>query len=302
MSLSAAVVPNTGGLAAQGLIARKPPGVFRESLRLGRTKIGLALTGILAAIAVFGPLVAPFGETAFVGIASQVTVDNTTLGADYLGQDVLSRFLFGGRSILLLAVAATVLGVGLGTLLGLFAAYARGIVDELLMRSLDVILAFPQILVSLLVIAMFDPSAIILILTIGLTTVPRVARVVRGAAMQVVERDFVAAAEALGESRLRVLFRELLPNVSGTVLVEANLRLTYSIGAIAGLAFLGFTPSLNSANWGLMIQENRGAMSVQPWPVILPAVAIALLTIGTGLIADGIARTVAGIERTKADV
>jgi peptide/nickel transport system permease protein len=166
---------------------------------------------------------------------------------------------------------------------------------------LDIILAFPQILLSLLVIAMFDPSPIVLILTIGLTTIPRVARVVRGAAMQVVERDFVSAAEAMGESRLRMLFGELLPNVSGSVLIEANLRLTYSIGAIAGLAFLGFTPSLNSANWGLMIQENRGALSVQPWPVVLPALAIALLTIGTGLIADGVARTVAGIERGKGD-
>ncbi len=301
MTALSAETTSTVGVAV-GVIAQKPAGVFREAIRLGRTRIGLALTGLLAALAIFGPLLAPYGETAFVGIASQSKVDKTAFGADYLGQDVLSRFLFGGRTILILAAAATALGVGLGTLLGLFAAYSRGRIDEVLMRTLDVILAFPQILVSLLVIAMFDPSSIILILTIGLTTVPRVARVVRGAAMQVVERDFVAAAEALGESRLRVLFRELLPNVSGTVLVEANLRLTYSIGAIAGLAFLGFTPSLNSANWGLMIQENRGAMSVQPWPVILPAIAIALLTIGTGLIADGIARTVAGIERTKAEV
>lgn len=119
--------------------------------------------------------------------------------------------------------------------------------------------------------------------------------------MPVVERDFIGAAEALGESRLRIITRELLPNVTGPLLVEANLRLTYSIGIIAGLGFLGFATERNAADWGLMVQENRVALSVQPWGTVLPAVAIALLTIGTGLISDGLARTVAGIDRGRPD-
>ena len=184
----------------------------------------------------------------------------------------------------------------------MLAAYMRGRFDEILMRALDTLLAFPQILLSLVVIAMFSPSSLIIVLTVGLTTIPRVARVVRGAAVQVVERDFVAAADALGESRMRVLFSEILPNVSAALLVEANLRLVYAIGLIASLGFLGFVPDLNSANWGLMIQQHSGTLPTQPWGTVLPVFAIALLTIGTGLIADGLSRTVAGIDRGKAEV
>jgi peptide/nickel transport system permease protein len=110
----------------------------------------------------------------------------------------------------------------------------------------------------------------------------------------------VSAAQALGESRFRILRSEILPNVSGPLLVEANLRLTYSIAIIAALGFLGFATSVNAANWGLMIQENKGAVSVQPWGMILPGLAIALLTVGTGLVGDGLARAAAGIDRKKA--
>jgi peptide/nickel transport system permease protein len=222
-------------------------------------------------------------------------------GSDYFGSDVWSRFLYGGRPVLIQAAAATLLGVGLGTTLGMLAAYARGRLDEVLMRALDTLLSFPQLLLSLVVIAMFTPSPWVVIFTVALTTTPRVARVVRGAALQVVERDFITAADALGEPRRRVLFSEILPNVSATVLVEANLRLTYSIGLIASLGFLGFTPDLNESNWGVMIQQNRPGISIQPWGVALPVIAIALLTIGTGLLADGIGRTVAGIDRGKGD-
>jgi len=137
----------------------------------------------------------------------------------------------------------------------------------------------------------------LIICTVGLSTTPRIARIIRGAAIGVVERDFISAAEALGESRRRVVFAEVLPNVTSSLLVEMNLRLTYSVGLIASLAFLGFTPEPNAANWGLMIQENRVALTEQPWGVILPTVALALMTIGTGLIGDGLSRVSAGIDR-----
>ena len=139
-------------------------------------------------------------------------------------------------------------------------------------------------------------------LTVGLTTMPRVARVTRGAAQPIVERDFVAAAEALGRAALadppgaRCCRTSVSP-----LMVEASLRLTYSIGLIAGLAFLGFAPNPNGADWGLMIYENRLALTVQPWGVVLPVIAIALLTLGTGLIGDGIARAAAGIDRGRAE-
>jgi peptide/nickel transport system permease protein len=282
----------------------KPPGLLRTAWSLGRTKVGALIALTIIAIAIVGPYVSPHGSEQYIDGAptSARHVKGLTLGTDNAGYDVVSRFLHGGRSIIVMAFFSTLLGVGLGALLGMTAAYVRGRVDEILMRVLDTFLAFPQILLSLLVIAMFDPQPLVIILTIGLTTVPRVARVIRGAALSVVERDFIGAADAIGENRLRVLFSEVLPNVTAPLLVEANLRFTFAIGLIASLAFLGFTPRLGIANWGLMVQENGGPIAIQPWPVILPVCAIALITIGMGLVADGLSRAIAGVDRGKAEV
>ena len=279
-------------------VARKR-GLFRDAFRLRRTQIGFLLVALLVAIAVFGPLLAPYTPGEFVGPPNSPPGGGLVFGTDLLGQDVLSRFLHGGDEILLLAALSTAFGVGIGTAVGLFAAYARGKTEEILMRAMDLLLAFPQILLALLAIALVGPSFWLIVATVAVTTMPRVARVIRGAAIPVVERDFVAAAEALGESRLRIITGEILPNVTGPLLVEVNLRLTYSIGLIASLAFLGFAPNPNAANWGLMIQENRLALTVNPWGVVLPAAAIALLTIGLGLVADGLARTAAGVDRRR---
>ena len=284
-------------MSAAGAAIERRPGIIRLAMRLRRTQIGVGLAGFLVLVALLGPFVAPYGSTEFVEMPNTRDAPGTVLGTDYFGQDVLSRFLFGGRSILLLAASATAIGLVLGASLGLLAAYNRGRLDEWIMRVLDVILSFPQVLLSLLVISMFGPSRVLIALTVGFSTTPRIARVIRGAAVPVVERDFVAAAEAIGEPRRRILFSEVLPNVTSSLLVEANLRLTYSVGLIAALAFLGFTPSPNAANWGLMIQENRNALTVQPWGVLLPTLALALLTIGTGLIGDGLSRVSAGIDR-----
>jgi peptide/nickel transport system permease protein len=253
----------------------------------------------LVAIALIGPLVAPFGPGDFVAAPNSPPGPGYPFGTDRLGQDVLSRFLHGGVEILLLAGLSSFFGVAAGAAIGLTAAYLRGKTDEVLMRAMDLILAFPQILLALLVIAMAGPSFWLIVLTVAITTMPRVARVIRGAAVPVVERDFVSSAEAIGESRTRVVLGELLPNVTGPLLVELNLRLTYSIGLIASLAFIGFAPNPNAPNWGLMVDENRLALTVSPWGVVLPVTAIALLTIGFGLVADGLARTAAGIERAR---
>jgi peptide/nickel transport system permease protein len=121
--------------------------------------------------------------------------------------------------------------------------------------------------------------------------------VTRGSSVEIVERDFVRAAEAIGEPRRKILLGEILPNVSSPLLVEASLRLTYSVGLIAALSFLGFGVQPPAADWGLMINENRQGLTVQPWGVVAPVLAIALLTIGTSLIGDGVARASAGIER-----
>jgi peptide/nickel transport system permease protein len=268
---------------------------LRAALGLGRTRIGLLIVAVMVLVALLGPLFAPHSATAFVGAPNSSSTG--AFGTDTLGRDVLSRFLYGGRSVLGLAVAATAVGISLGVLIGLAAAYAGGVADEILMRVADVFLAFPQVVFALLLVSALGPKLWLVILTVGITHAPRVARVMRGAAMQVVERDFIKAAEAVGERRSRILFSELLPNVTSPLLVELGLRLTYSIGLVAGISFLGFGLQPPHADWGLMINENRLDISIQPWAVFLPVLALALLTVGMNLLTDGIARAAIGIDR-----
>jgi peptide/nickel transport system permease protein len=283
----------------------KPPGIVTVAMRMWRTRIGMIITLALVALAFFGRYFAPYGENEGIGVAMKPASElkkDSLFGSGELGRDIWTRFLYGGRPILITAVLATVFALVFGTLIGLIAAYNRGKLDDLLMRVMDVLLAFPQIILALLVISMFGATNTLIILTVGISTVPRIARVVRGSAVSVVERDFVSAAEALGESKWRILRSELLPNVTAPLLVEANLRLTFSIGVIAGIAFLGFTADPIAANWGLMINENRGGLlGKQPWGTTLPVIAIALLTIGTGLIGDGLSRAGAGVDRERGD-
>jgi peptide/nickel transport system permease protein len=271
---------------------------MRRAWQLSRTKIGLTLALLLLCVALFGPFFAPHDPNAFVGAPNSTPSSDALLGTDNLGRDVLSRFLWGGRSILGLSVAATAIGLLLGVTIGLTAAYSRSRLDDVLMRAMDVILAFPSIVLALVAVATVGPKLWLLVLVVGLTTMPRVARVSRGASLEIVERDYVQAAEAMGESRRRILTGELLPNITGPLMVEASLRLTYATGLIAALSFLGFGVQPPKADWGLMINENRLALTVQPWGVVMPVLAIALLTIGTSLIGDGIARAAAGIDRS----
>jgi peptide/nickel transport system permease protein len=276
--------------------------LLARSLRLWRTRIGAVLTLILVLIAIFGPVVAPHGSAEFIAVPyTSGSASGTVFGTDYLGYDVLSRFLYGGRSILVIAVVSTVIGVVLGVVIGLIAAYARNALDDVLMRLMDVIMAFPQIMLALVAVSLVGAKTWVIIVAIALTTAPRVARVARGAAQPVVERDFIGATEAMGLSRGRILFGEILPNILGPMMVEATLRLTYSIAVISALAFLGLSANPDAPNWGTMIQKNQGALAYEPWGALLPILAIALLTMGTGLIGDGIGRTAAGIDRERGD-
>lgn len=264
------------------------PSFFRQALQQRSFAVGLVLTLLVVAFAVTGPLLAPFGERQTAGAPfAKVGL----LGTDYIGQDVLSRLLFGGQSILVISLLATALGMLLGILIGVTAAYKGGWWDEIVMRLTDVTLAFPQILLALVVLtAIEQPSAWIMIVLVGVSHAPRVARISRGVALGIVSRDFVMAAEALGEKGSRVILAEVLPNMSTPLLAEAGLRLTYAIGLVAGLGFLGFSTDPGAANWGQMIQENRLALSAQPWAVLAPVFVIAVFTIGTNLMADGFAQ------------
>ena len=168
---------------------------------------------------------------------------------------------------------------------------------SIIMRINDILLAFPQIVFVLLVVSGFGTSIFLIAITVGMTHAPRTARIIRAAAAEVMERDFIKAAVAVGEKRRRIITSELLPNVTSPLLVEFGLRMTYSIGLVAAVSFLGLGLQPPAADWGLMINENRGSMTVQPWAVLTPIFAIAVFTIGINFITDSFAKVAIGIDR-----
>lgn len=275
---------------------RRKKSLLGRALKAKRTVIGFALSVVILTIAFIGPYVVPHSPTAFIAPPFSPAGIGGPFGTDNLGRDVLSRFLAGGQTLMVLSVVATALGVGLGAVVGVIAAYRRGWVDEFLMRTGDIALAFPQIVLALLFLSILGPHLWLLVLMVGIGHLPRVARVVRGSALSVVERDFIKAAESVGIPRWRIMFGEIVPNISSILAVEFGLRLTYSIGLVAGLSFLGLGLQPPAADWGLMINENRIALTVSPWSVILPVIAIAVLTVGTNLVTDGLAKAAIGSD------
>jgi peptide/nickel transport system permease protein len=188
---------------------------------------------------------------------------------------------------------ATLLGMSLGVLTGMTAAYQGGRVDSIIMRSNDVLLALPQLVFALLAITVLGPQGWVLVAVIGITHAPRIARVTRSATVDVITEDFIRAAEMYAVPKWKILAQDVLPNITGPLMVELGLRMTYSIGAVASLSFLGLGMQPPTADWGLMINENRIALVLEPWGVLLPVLAIAVLTVGTNLITDSLARAAA---------
>src|SRR5881296_455241 len=187
-------------------LQRRPLVVLgKRAWRQRRTKAGVLIVLFLLGITLIGPLFAPHDPTEFVGAPFGGRTSDAWFGTDYLGHDVLTRFLWGGRSILALSLAATAIGLVTGVAVGLVAAYARSVLDDVLMRGMDVILAFPSIVLGLVAVATVGPKLWLIVLAVGITTMPRVARVTRGASLEIVERDFVRAAEAIGESHRKIL-------------------------------------------------------------------------------------------------
>jgi peptide/nickel transport system permease protein len=270
---------------------------LRAAARSPRGAVGLALVAIVVAIAFLGPLFAPNSATALVGAPFQSSGPGLPFGTDTLGRDVLSRTLDGGWVLLVMAAAATALGVAVGTVAGVSAGYLRGAGDGLIMRGADVILTFPQMVFALVLVSIVGPKLWLIVLAVGITHAPQVARVLRAATLDISERDFVKVVELTGTPSWKIMMREILPNLVTPITVEVGLRLTYSIVIIAGLAFLGFGQAPPAANWGTMINENRIGISQNPWGVIAPAALIALLTVGMNTFTDALARVMIGIDR-----
>ena len=213
-------------------------------------------------------------------------------GSDDLGRDVFSRVLAGASSVLTVAPLATALGLVGGTIVGLVTGYYRGLVDDIAMRIVDALLAFPLIIIAILVIAVLGASTLNVVLVIGIVFTPIVARTVRSAVLVEREREYVAAAKLRGEGGVYIMGAEILPNITGPLAVEGTIRLGYAIFTAATLAFLGLGVQPPSPDWGLTIAQSRGLLSVAPWLVIFPALALGTLVVGVNLVVDGLKQVV----------
>ena len=276
--------------------------VLSGAARTRRGAVGLALMVFVVGVAVIGPLIAPYSPTEFVTGPFSPPAAGSILGSDALGRDVLSRVLAGGWVILLMALASTLLGVLVGAAAGISAAYLGGRADALIMRSVDVVLAFPSLVLALLLVSVIGPKLWLIVLAVGFSHAPQVARVIRASTLDISERDFVKAVELQGVKRGWIMVREILPNLITPLTVETGLRLTYSIIIMAGLGFLGFAQAPPAPTWGQMINENRIGMQLNLWAVVAPAALIAVLTVGTNTFSDAVARVALGVERRAEDV
>jgi peptide/nickel transport system permease protein len=273
----------------------------RERGSIARTAAALLHTPsflVGAGIVLFWILCALFGEhfTPYDPLADDIINSLTPpsaahwLGTDQLGRDVFSRVIVGARDILIVAPLATILATVVGTALGLVTGYFRGSVDDVLSRVIEAVLALPTIIMGLLIMVALGPSRTTLIVTIGVLFAPIISRTVRAAVLGERELEYVSAARLRNERTPYILFGEILPNVTGPIVVEFTVRLGYAIFVAAGLSFLGFGIQPPAPDWGLQVSENYGVISGGFWwPVLFPSLAIATLVIGVNLIADGVA-------------
>ena len=245
-----------------------------------QTRKGALITLLVIAVALLGPLLAPHGSTDMVGPVYGAPTGWALLGYDFLGHDVLSRLLSGGLSVLWMSVAAASIALAGGSTLGLLAGLSR--------RAPGV---SPALIVFFLIVSMLGRAPWLIVLTVSIAFIPGVIRLARASAVAVAGQEFVEAAQMMGYSRRRILFKEILPNILTPLLVHFGNMLTWGVGMLSGLSFLGYGVAPPTADWGLMINENQAGLLVQPWAVLAPAVLIGVFAYGTNILAEGIGRS-----------
>ncbi len=256
-----------------------------------RAWVGIACVLAVVVTAFGGPLVTTFDAGDFAGPPYQRASPEFILGLDALGRDVFSQVLAGGALFLTEVVLATLLGVGLGTLLGIALASSPRRVSEAMLTVNDTVLVMPQIVIALLVLTRLGATPVTLTLVIGFVHIPQTARVVMAATHRVVAQDYVAAALGLGVRRIGLVVHEILPNIAGVVSLELSIRLAISAVVLASLSYLGFAAS--GVEWGRMIHDNQGGLAIQPWAVMAPVIVLGVFLIGANLLRDAIARALA---------
>ena len=262
---------------------------------------GGALVLCAVLIAVIVPLIDPAAATA-VGASVPLAPpgSDNLLGSDQLGRDQLARIAVGYGISLTIAVGAVLLAVVIGGLLGLLAATANSVIDGVIMRVLDVVMAFPALLLSIVVVALFGAGTEVLMLAIGIVFIPIIARVTRAAALETFQQPYVEAAIARGARRGRVIFRHVAPNSLGPVVVQASILIAVAIMLEASLSFVGLGVQPPTPSLGLMLSTGRDFMVSDPWIVGVPAIAILVVVLGFTLIGDGLQTWLDPKKRTVA--
>ncbi|MBQ0810366.1 ABC transporter permease [Roseovarius sp.] len=264
--------------------------------------IGLALVLCHLVLAIISPWIVPFDYKEMNALQTLTGPSSEHwLGTDHLGRDVLTRVLLGGREALVITGIATPIALLWGGLLGVYLGLRGGWADEITLRLVDAFLALPGILPLLVLITVFGSGGEVLMPTLAFFFGIPVIRVARAAAHEVVARDFIAAARARGHRPVDIVRRELLPNVTDVLLVEGAMRWSWMLLGFSALSFLGFGVSPPRPDWGLMVSDARVYMSLAPWGVIAPVVALSSLIIGINLTADALAKTL-GLDQSRAAV
>lgn len=249
---------------------------------------GLLMLATMLLVTIFGPLIAPYGAATTSPDSLAGPSAAHWLGTDSIGRDVLSRLIIGGRTTLLITFVAVSIAVAAGLVLGLLSGYVGGLMDELIMRTLDVVFAFPVFLLAIAVVAALGPTVPNLILTIAIVYTPTLARVVRGPVLSVKRWDHVEAARSVGVGEFAIATRHVLPMVISPILVQTSLTLANTIFTVTALSFLGIGPPPPDPNWGGMLSEARQFMELAPLTVIGPAAAIVFATMTFIVLANGL--------------
>lgn len=252
--------------------------------------VGGVLVITFVTVAALAPWLVPYKEATRISLAISLEAPslNHPLGTDELGRSLLARTIWGARISLVIAVASVAIGTGAGVLIGLLAGYFHGFLSSATMRAVDALIAFPRILLALILINALGTGLWTLTLAIGISTVPIFARLVRGSTLAVKEREFIDAARAIGQREGWILYRHILPNIVSPVIVQATLSSAAAILIASGLSFLGLGPQPPTPEWGTMISAARSHMRTSPHVMLVPGLALMIVVLGFNLFGDGL--------------
>jgi len=270
-------------------IAPGVQGTLRRALRGTGARVGLAIAVLFLVLTVAAPLIAPYDPyDQDLSSALEAPSSDHPFGTDQYGRDTLSRVIYGTRTALLAIVMADVLALVVGSSLGLVAGFSGGRIDALIMRVVDVLLAFPYLLLALIIVAALGPSLTNTVIAIGIIYTPQYARLMRGQVLRVQTADFVVAARSIGAGRLRVMLRHILPNSFTPVLVLATLQSGGVVVETAGLSFLGLGAQPPSPDWGALLADGHGYFLTAWWIATFPGLAIFAVVVGFNLLGDAL--------------